>query len=679
MPKCKKPPGDGGAPNGVLRLEAVPIRWIAAAASDAGDDAPRRFTMVAYTGGEALIDFGRVVFDLSGIRAAAEKLPILLNHDFDRVVGHADRIEIGPRRITLRGVVSGGGAAADEVLAAARRGFPWMASVGVYPERVERVEEGATAKANGRGFRGPLYIVRAGVLGEASCVPLGGDTNTSMSVAASAARTKENGMNNTQTTTIDDGTPEAAASPKQPITAAAPAASPAASAPAHAGDPPVDALIARLREAEAREIARMEAISRLCGQRHAELRARAVAEGWDAQRTELEVLRAERPAVPAIHVLGAQPITARVVEAALALQAGLNEKRLVAACGAEPVERARPLRRSGLRWLIERYAAAAGRPIHEAPGTLEWVRAAFSTADIAGIVGNVANKALQEAFESAAAVAPRVARAVSHANFHQHTVYSLAVGGELQEVAPTGELQHLTLDEESRTRKVSTRGAVLSITREDLVNDDLGAFADAARRLARKAVLAREKALFEAINATGAGSSFFTSARNNYFDGASSALGIDSVGTAVQKFRDQTGPDGENTLIEPRILLVPSALEQKAKQTVASTALIAVGAGTSRAIEGGANPWANAFDIAVSPMLGNASLGGSSTAWYLIADPADVPAFEIAYLNGVEAPTIEFWGVDADPNVLGVTWRVYYDFGVALAEYRAGVKSKGAA
>ena len=39
----------------------------------------------------------------------------------------------------------------------------------------------------------------------------------------------------------------------------------------------------------------------------------------------------------------------------------------------------------------------------------------------------------------------------------------------------------------------------------------------------------------------------------------------------------------------------------------------------------------------------------------------------------------EFFGLDADPNVLGVTWRVYWDFGVALGEYRAGVKSKGAA
>ena len=54
-------------------------------------------------------------------------------------------------------------------------------------------------------------------------------------------------------------------------------------------------------------------------------------------------------------------------------------------------------------------------------------------------------------------------------------------------------------------------------------------------------------------------------------------------------------------------------------------------------------------------------------------------AFEVAYLNGIETPTVEYFGIEVDPGTLGVTWRVYYDFGVALAEWRAGVKSKGAA
>ena len=54
-------------------------------------------------------------------------------------------------------------------------------------------------------------------------------------------------------------------------------------------------------------------------------------------------------------------------------------------------------------------------------------------------------------------------------------------------------------------------------------------------------------------------------------------------------------------------------------------------------------------------------------------------AIEISYLNGLQTPTVEYFGLDQQADVLGVTWRCYWDFGVDLAEYRAGVKSKGAA
>ena len=41
--------------------------------------------------------------------------------------------------------------------------------------------------------------------------------------------------------------------------------------------------------------------------------------------------------------------------------------------------------------------------------------------------------------------------------------------------------------------------------------------------------------------------------------------------------------------------------------------------------------------------------------------------------------TVEFFGFDADPNVLAATWRVYFDYGAALAEYRAAYQAKGEA
>ena len=50
------------------------------------DAGPRRFRMVANTGAEFLRRYGRAVADLSGM-SVPKKLPILLNHDEDAVVG----------------------------------------------------------------------------------------------------------------------------------------------------------------------------------------------------------------------------------------------------------------------------------------------------------------------------------------------------------------------------------------------------------------------------------------------------------------------------------------------------------------------------------------------------------------------------------------------------------------
>jgi hypothetical protein len=54
-----------------------------------------------------------------------------------------------------------------------------------------------------------------------------------------------------------------------------------------------------------------------------------------------------------------------------------------------------------------------------------------------------------------------------------------------------------------------------------------------------------------------------------------------------------------------------------------------------------------------------------------------VAAIEIAYLRGRRQPTIE--SGESDFNTLGMQWRGYFDFGVAMQDSRAAVKSKGAA
>ena len=66
----------------------------------------------------------------------------------------------------------------------------------------------------------------------------------------------------------------------------------------------------------------------------------------------------------------------------------------------------------------------------------------------------------------------------------------------------------------------------------------------------------------------------------------------------------------------------------------------------------------------------------SATGWYLFADPAALPSFEIGYLRGKRTPTVERGNVDFDK--LGISWRVYFDVGVREQDFRGAYFAKGA-
>lgn len=128
-----------------------------------------RFSMLAYTGAEIDRFYGKAIGDLSGIKCP-EKLPILLNHDEDAVVGYADKAELTGQGLVLSGPLLTEEPAGKRVHNLSKSGFPLTASIGIHIDRVEHVDEGKTAKCNGRDVAGPVAIWRSGSLFESSVV-----------------------------------------------------------------------------------------------------------------------------------------------------------------------------------------------------------------------------------------------------------------------------------------------------------------------------------------------------------------------------------------------------------------------------------------------------------------------------------------------------------------------------
>jgi hypothetical protein len=718
---------------------------ITAAKGGEGEEASLpTFKMDAYTGG-AMRLWGwafPVVIDLSGIKVRGKSRPILRDHDSRQIIGHSDSIGVEKSSLRVEGTISGVAFAAREIVDSAKNGFPWQASVGCHVHEEEFFDRGETVTVNGRKFRGPLHVARKSELMEISFVALGADDNTSAKIAALAAHSQEHTMtfeqwleakglsaddlSSEELATLraeykaeieagnvdppeggegegdddnagdhdDDGAdddkpargsranpkakPKGTTKPKKPATRAS-------------GDTEPGDTLAEERRIRAAEVRRLEGIRKACNGKHSEIEAQAIEDGWTVDKTELAVLKAERPKAPNINTGRGAPAPMQVVAAAMCIRAGLPEKRVGEWYGPRIAEAAlKPQhRRMGLHSLIYMVVEAAGGYIR--PGVIDddAIRAAFhadrqlrassgfsTVGGLTGILGDVAGKALLAAYEAVASVISLIAAETDHTDFKGRTTYRLSGSGALEKVAPDGEIKHATLEEEGYRNQLDTWGKMIALTRQMIINDDLGAFLAIPRLLGRMAALGREKAGFETLlgNAVGTdGNAFFSPAHNNLNYGAESDLDIASLTFVEQMFLNQIDKAGDPILASPAILLVPTSLKTTAQQLMATTTLIG---GDVTVLNN--NPFSGRFRVVASPYLNAQSLAGSSSkAWYLMADPNDIPTLEIAYLRGQRTPVIE--SGETDFNTLGTQWRCYWDFSAALADHRGAVKSNGEA
>lgn len=328
--------------------------------------------------------------------------------------------------------------------------------------------------------------------------------------------------------------------------------------------------------------------------------------------------------------------------------------------------------------------------------------AGFSTVSLSGITENIMYKALLEQFALQTSVVSDIAFERDTNDFKPFKVYRLTAAGDFQPLGPGGELKNFGLQDESYANQVITKGALLVLKREDIMNDDMGALMQGPQVLGRKAALNREKTVLAAflsgLTTVAPGASagkaanafnFFSAGAKNFLSGAGSALGITSLTNADVKFMQQTDANGDPIMVMPDRLLVCPELKATANNlfnganlTVQGMDLPAQTSGSSAAQTGrqtvNLNQHAGKYRPIVSPFLGAASpiAGASASQWALLGNPAGGSATtQVGYLRGQRTPIIR--QVETDAVMLGIAYQAIYDFGVSLLDYRCGVYSAG--
>ena len=588
---------------------------------------PRQFRIVAYTGAPIRQGWSRepVIIDMAGMSLPAT-VPIVLGHDYalGSILGQG-RPSVQGGQLIVEGEILADGENARQVLALAERGYQWQASVGADVGRHLKYGDDQATSVNGATVTGPVRIVRASTLRETSFVTLGADRSTAVSIAADAA--EEIPMAADATTNATDEVVETLAVTATAEVAVEPVP---VSPPAVSSD--ASDLLAKF-ETLTKKVETME---------------------------KLQSTRDERPTSAAIHVSQPAPATAEVIEASFALQGNLPgvEKRY----DAKVLEAAHKARREiSLSEVLVQAARANG---YDGPARLNAstirpvLAAAWATHDIANILSATVNKFLLAGFDSVESAWRSLSAVRSVNDFKAVSSYRLNGAFTFDKVANGGELKNAKATDEVRTISADTYGILTSVTRTDLINDDLGALTAVPQRIGRGGALKINDVFWASFLDD---SAFFTVAKGNKKTG-STALGLAGLKESLALYRKLKDPDGKPMAIQPRVLLVPVDLEITAAELMNSVQI----ASGNTAGQPSTNVFAGRYEVVSSTYLTDA------TDYYLLASPADMPVMEVVFLNGVQSPIVET--AEADFHTLGVQMRGYFDFGVAKAEDKAGVK-----
>lgn len=597
----------------------------------------KKMTITAYNGGMMKVGWGYPVgIELSGLKWREDNaVPILCQHktySIDAICGQATKVSHDGKTLVIDADFMPVSQDAKKVHELAKAGFKFQASVGVSASDVIFIEANQSYKLNGAEVKGECYIVRTGVLNEVSIVPLGADGSTQTAISAAANQGKEGVM------------PE---DKNKPVEGAQPAA-------------------ATVEAAQTAERERVASLITAC-KGHEDILAQAVKEGWTAEKAELACLKAEkeeaektkkqaaieasRPGAPAIINLQASAShDAKTVVAAACMGAAMKDKDLEAQCKGVDLDAAHDLRITRLSDIF----AAFG--IRYRPGDNESMekalRAAFSNAVIPNVLSNVAHKFVMAGFGAVGDDWRKVSRAVSVVDFKEVKGVRLVMGGVLKPLGKGGELQHVDLSDDGRALKAATKGSIVGITREDLINDDLSVLSLVPERFGQMSGRTINKDVFGKISTTD----------SDYGANTSGALSLDTLAAAYAMA--MTIKDGQGDPLGPlpdKILCAPSSF------------LLAKGIYQSEHIVNGSgksardNVMRNMLEPVTSPYL-------SGTTYWLFN--STFPLVDVAFLNGRQTPVIET--ADVDFTQLGIQMRCYYDYGPSKGETKAALISTGA-
>jgi HK97 family phage prohead protease len=345
----------------------------------------------------------------------------------------------------------------------------------------------------------------------------------------------------------------------------------------------------------------------------------------------------------------------------VAQAAGMVDALVSRMTHAAPTEQGRAFRGLRIADMMAERNGIASRNIDE---IIERSVGMHTTSDFPNLLGTAANRVLLAAYQQAQPIYREFSARRNFQDFRPHSMLRIGEFPLLAEVSESGEIKHGTIPDSGETVKLKTRGRNLALTRQAIINDDLGAFADMARAAGNAAARTEDAVAFDALLSNSGnglkladGKTLFHADHGN-LAGAGAAISETTMDAGRKAIRVQKGVGDEVLGYAPRILLVGPNQETAAEKFLAVV---------TPASQGDFNPFAGKLKLVVSARI-------TDNSWRLFTDPAELAAFVYGYLRDAEAPMVS----QHEPfNQDGIVWKVLHDFAFGAIDHRAAWKNPG--
>jgi len=674
---------------------------------DVLNNEPDALVTVAFTGysGAAvnLADYGfdaPVVYDTAGIRMN-NTIPLMYRHYEE--IGHTIENKVEAGVLSGKGVLSIPNAKSKEVAAGMKNKFPYQASMGLMPDRkaIDFYSKGSI-KVNNQSFNAPIYVVRNSELREMTVAPFGRDSKTSFTfVNETDLMTIKNSppsippiLNNEPATPVAPTTPVAPVTPPvpapvtpvqntpvEPVAPVAPVA-PIQNAPVA---PPVVAPVTPAPQASLQDFFRAQ---RLCNANpdYVNTIELGINNGWtDEQINNAIKLDKFEKGLPSPGRPGKNndPQQHSLFEARVMNSYGVKIEKIEQLYGKQIADKVDSMTElSVVEQLVYCSRQAGGDYTGHSDIDLmvDYYRnSGYSGIDLPNLLRRTADTLLEERWKLNPPFATQHCKEESNKDFRKTERRRIVGGGMWGEIEDDGKLTHYKPGKDKKyTSNLTTVGAIFTMTREEVTNDDQNALRDLMDAMVESAFLVPDIQLGKLMFKAAAASTFWVNADNSFTSTALTRANLITLFQAVRQYNEGRENIDWNTLVNDKWKLIHSVSSEDEVFEILQSRIVSNT--TANTIQGEQNYLAGKLTPHVFAQMANTGVFGSSTfvssgTYFLWPTSAKFAPYSINYLRGRKRPVIE--AIDLPGDMLGRGLRGYWDVKVNERERTTVVRANG--